>query len=286
MSNVFNSLQNKMPKGVIFLCNHGYNGSEENFSGTLKIIQKYSNVLDAKAYLDDYIYYKDDLNNNIYKDLKQNAYNYVDKMLFIRTRFQNKVIGDLDNQAKEVDIIIENIKTCLGEYKDKFEFVLIGHSKGGLVNMEYALTHPDKVRRIISINTPYNGALYWVMQGWKLSDPNIGSQIVAVGNKWNDTVYFMRPKLSCISTNKDNKGNDGLVGNDSAFGEPVGNIFLDVNSRTYKGIFSKELLSGEGNGYEHAGCLGTEELVYALLIQIQKQFKETTSGGTGSGTYY
>ncbi|MCM1131616.1 MAG: hypothetical protein NC310_06445 [Roseburia sp.] len=51
------------------------------------------------------------------------------------------MIGDLDNQAKEADIIIENIKTCLGEYKDKFELVLIGHSKGGLVNMEYALPH-------------------------------------------------------------------------------------------------------------------------------------------------
>ena len=35
---------------------------------------------------------------------------------------------------------------------------LIGHSRGGLTNMQYALDHPDIVANLISIGTPYVGS--------------------------------------------------------------------------------------------------------------------------------
>jgi len=38
------------------------------------------------------------------------------------------------------------------------KFNLIGHSRGGLTNMRYALDHPDMVNNIISIGTPYFGS--------------------------------------------------------------------------------------------------------------------------------
>ena len=38
------------------------------------------------------------------------------------------------------------------------KFNLIGHSRGGLTNLQYALDHPDMVENLISIGTPYNGS--------------------------------------------------------------------------------------------------------------------------------
>ena len=37
---------------------------------------------------------------------------------------------------------------------------LIGHSMGGLINMQYAIEHPKNVAAIVSIGTPYNGSWY------------------------------------------------------------------------------------------------------------------------------
>ena len=37
---------------------------------------------------------------------------------------------------------------------------LIGHSMGGLINMQYAIEHPKNVASLISLGTPYNGSSY------------------------------------------------------------------------------------------------------------------------------
>ena len=37
---------------------------------------------------------------------------------------------------------------------------LIGHSRGGLINMDYAIDHPKNVGSLISLGTPYNGSWY------------------------------------------------------------------------------------------------------------------------------
>ncbi len=43
-------------------------------------------------------------------------------------------------------------------------FNMIGHSRGGLLNMMYALGHPYNVASLYSIGTPYNGSLLGEMQ--------------------------------------------------------------------------------------------------------------------------
>ena len=37
---------------------------------------------------------------------------------------------------------------------------LIGHSMGGLINMQYAIEHPKNVASLVSLGTPYNGSWY------------------------------------------------------------------------------------------------------------------------------
>lgn len=45
--------------------------------------------------------------------------------------------------------------------KDKIPSInLIGHSMGGLLNMQYAIDHPKNVASLISMGTPYNGSAY------------------------------------------------------------------------------------------------------------------------------
>ncbi len=45
---------------------------------------------------------------------------------------------------------------------------LIGYSYGGILNLKYAMSHPDMISSIYSINTPYFGSnTTTVLQGWK-----------------------------------------------------------------------------------------------------------------------
>ena len=37
---------------------------------------------------------------------------------------------------------------------------LVGHSMGGLINMQYAIKHPKNVATLVSLGTPYNGSWY------------------------------------------------------------------------------------------------------------------------------
>ena len=37
---------------------------------------------------------------------------------------------------------------------------LVGHSRGGLINMDYAINHPKNVASLVSLGTPYNGSWY------------------------------------------------------------------------------------------------------------------------------
>ena len=53
------------------------------------------------------------------------------------------------------------LSTILNKLKDNYngkipKVNLIGHSRGGLTNMQYALDHPDIVANLISIGTPYS----------------------------------------------------------------------------------------------------------------------------------
>jgi pimeloyl-ACP methyl ester carboxylesterase len=49
---------------------------------------------------------------------------------------------------------------------------LIGHSRGGLINMDYAINHPKNVASIISLGTPYNGSWYdnWLVEMLGITD--------------------------------------------------------------------------------------------------------------------
>ncbi len=66
----------------------------------------------------------------------------------------------------EFDYIVDKISKDYLTFKksdktsDLPRLNLIGHSMGGLINMQYAIEHPKNVSNLISIGTPYNGSWY------------------------------------------------------------------------------------------------------------------------------
>lgn len=58
----------------------------------------------------------------------------------------------IENQSKKLTYIIETIK----HIDDEINVILIGHSQGGLVNLETVINIPSMISEIISISTPYS----------------------------------------------------------------------------------------------------------------------------------
>lgn len=77
----------------------------------------------------------------------------------------NPNINDI-NMSHEVvynhmHLLIDNVVKDFYNYAGKLPRInLIGFSRGGLINMDYAINHPKNVASLVSIATPYNGSVY------------------------------------------------------------------------------------------------------------------------------
>ncbi len=83
---------------------------------------------------------------------------------------------------------------------------LIGHSRGGLTNLQYALDHPDIVENLISIGTPYFGSTsISIVQnvgdftGDGLKDLINPSVYKGYRNTWNDGYENMYSKINAVA---------------------------------------------------------------------------------------
>lgn len=103
--------------------------------------------------------------------LKTNSTEYVKTERYkIIDFFQHSLIivdlsGDEDYSQEEV---YENLHFMIDSISQEYlnwcgslpRLNLIGHSRGGLINMDYAINHPKNVASLVSIGTPYNGSTY------------------------------------------------------------------------------------------------------------------------------
>ena len=83
---------------------------------------------------------------------------------------------------------------------------LIGHSRGGLTNLQYALDHPDIVENLISIGTPYFGSTSISIvqnvddyKGDGLKDLINPSVYKGYRNTWNDGYENMYSKINAVA---------------------------------------------------------------------------------------
>lgn len=63
-----------------------------------------------------------------------------------------KSYESIDNQSIKLIKIIESIK----QLDNSIEIILVGHSQGGLVNLKTATEIPNKIKKVVSISTPYS----------------------------------------------------------------------------------------------------------------------------------
>ena len=92
--------------------------------------------------------------------------------------------------------VINDIKNLKGGVLPKVN--LIGHSRGGLTNMQYALDHPDIVDSIYSLNTPYLGTTIaiidyntiseseGIVENGGIRDIQDNEVYMSYYNRWND----------------------------------------------------------------------------------------------------
>lgn len=102
--------------------------------------------------------------NKIISDIVSKSKENVNKVILVRTALAYSIDKIKDgklihlpydsilDQAKKLKFIIQSIKNC----DDEVEVILIGHSQGGLVNLEVATQIPTLIHEMISISTPYS----------------------------------------------------------------------------------------------------------------------------------
>lgn len=71
------------------------------------------------------------------------------KNYFIKVTLKNSQFGTITEQVNSLNKVVDKVLTY------GLPIVLLGYSKGGVVNMRYSLTYPGKVAKLISIGTPH-----------------------------------------------------------------------------------------------------------------------------------
>ena len=107
-----------------------------------------------------------------------------------------------DESYKEFDEVISRVVYDIKKRNSGLlpKINLIGHSRGGLINLLYALDHPRMVNQIFSIGTPYIGSSIAKIDV-ELNDCNIGSK----GQDKNGEIDIVNEELYTSYKNRWNK---------------------------------------------------------------------------------
>ena len=140
-------------KGSVVLCQHGFLGEEDTMNplfDNLKnnVLRSFYNCEFCEGVIRtiDLSYKKDSIKEVVDK-IKANP----DHNVFVRTLFRDSKYGDVSDQAKELANMINQIRY----YLPNIPIVLIGYSKGGVVNLKCAIDNPGLIDRIINVGTPH-----------------------------------------------------------------------------------------------------------------------------------
>ncbi len=112
--------------------------------------------LDINGYLGKSASLMNDFRKQI-ANLVDTSKRYANKSVLVRTSLGkgvnfNDVYDSIENQRKKLLFIIDSIKS----YDIGINIILVGHSQGGLVNLEAAIERPNSIYKLVSISTPYS----------------------------------------------------------------------------------------------------------------------------------
>ncbi len=146
-----------MLKGAVVLCQHGFLGNETTINPLFDNLK--SNVL--KSYFScefcDGVIKATDLNssNSAIQEVVNKHNANPEHNLFIRTLFSNPTYGAVSTQASELRDMIKLIRNKI----KNVPIVVLGYSKGGVVNCKCAIDNPGLIDKIINVGTPHDDTL-------------------------------------------------------------------------------------------------------------------------------
>lgn len=156
-------------KGAIVLFQHGIFGEEGSFSVAIEKLVKmapkrhiafdsFINMNDFKkmSYDNTYLFENPESQmefNETIENIVSLAKDYPNHNILIRTRLSGiKKADSIQRQKEKLALIVKKLYSLV----DGRPIVLVGHSQGGLVNMETSLMCPGYIDKIISLNTPFD----------------------------------------------------------------------------------------------------------------------------------
>lgn len=144
-------------KGSVVFCQHGFLGNEETMNPLFENLKShpYRNFYSC-LFCDKLLSYKELCpSNEAIIEIKNKIKENPESNIFVRTLFSNAVYGDVSTQANELKEMIKEVKKAY----PNIPIVVLGYSKGGVVNCKCAIDNPGLIDRVINVGTPHDDTL-------------------------------------------------------------------------------------------------------------------------------
>lgn len=144
-------------KGGVILCQHGFLGNENTITPLFENLKNNSFSKDYNCYFCENVFRTSELESSaalveIQTQLQKDPTSNV----FVRTLFRNAQTGDVRDQADELFHMIKKVNARC----PSAPIVVVGYSKGGVVNCKCAINHPGFIDKIVNIGTPHTDTMF------------------------------------------------------------------------------------------------------------------------------
>lgn len=151
------SNQEILLKGSVVLCQHGFLGHEGTMNPLFENLK--GNPLKGTfgaVFCDNLLKYSElSPSNSAILEIKEKLTQNPEANVFVRTLFSNPQYGAVSTQACELKEMIQAIR----KNHPNIPIVLVGYSKGGVVNCKCAIENEGMIDKIINIGTPHDDTL-------------------------------------------------------------------------------------------------------------------------------
>ena len=140
-------------KGSVVLCQHCFLGKEETMTPLFNNLKTHVfKSFYGCVFCENILKYTElGPSNPAITEIVAKVNSNPERNVFVRTFFSNATSGAVTTQANELKEMILEIKKVF----PNMPIVLIGYSKGGVVNCKCAIDNPGLIDRIINIGTPH-----------------------------------------------------------------------------------------------------------------------------------
>ena len=149
--------QEVLLKGSVVLCQHGFLGKKRTMNPLFETLKKNPMCGAFGAVFCEKLLEYSELSpqNPAILEIKEKITQDPESNVFVRTLFSNPKYWDVSTQARELKEMICTIRNN----HPNIPIVLVGYSKGGVVNCKCAIENEGMIDKIINVGTPHDDTL-------------------------------------------------------------------------------------------------------------------------------